>query len=101
MGAWQRVAMDFLKFHPGPPCSTLPHLAASPVTALMPFQGWPAPGVGGLELSSSLLDTPHRTPMDVTCMLTVRFCSYFAFLKGSCSLPLSVIKEEGGYPKRG
>jgi len=45
MGVWQGVAMDSLKFHPGPACLTL----------LCP--------VGGLQPSSSLLDTPRRMPM--------------------------------------
>jgi hypothetical protein len=39
MGVWQGVAMDSLKFHPGPPCPTL----------LLP--------------SFTPLDTPRRTPM--------------------------------------
>jgi hypothetical protein len=30
MGIWQGVAMDFLKFQPGPPCPTLLRLVAGP-----------------------------------------------------------------------
>jgi hypothetical protein len=30
MGAWQGVAMDSLKFHPGPPCQTILHHADGP-----------------------------------------------------------------------
>jgi hypothetical protein len=45
MGVWQGVAMDSLKFHPGPPCPTL----------LRP--------AGGLRPSASPLDTSLRPPM--------------------------------------
>jgi hypothetical protein len=30
LGVWQGMAMDSLKFHPGPPCPTLPRLAGEP-----------------------------------------------------------------------
>jgi hypothetical protein len=57
MGAWQGVAMDSLKFHPGPPCANLlrpedvPPLKRSAHTA------------GSLWPFFTLLDTPRRTPM--------------------------------------
>jgi hypothetical protein len=52
VGVWKEVAMDYLKFNPGLECPTLlrpagklPHRAAT------------------LQPSSTLLDTPRRTPM--------------------------------------
>jgi hypothetical protein len=45
IGVWQGVAMDYLKFHPGP------------------FQGWPACRAGILRPFSTSLDTPRRAPM--------------------------------------
>jgi hypothetical protein len=54
---WQGVAMVSLKFHPGPPCSTL----ILPVGEL--FQGWPFCRVCGLSPSSIPLDTPHHMLM--------------------------------------
>jgi hypothetical protein len=42
IGVWQGVVMNSLKFRPGPPCPRR---------------------VGGLRPSSTLLDTPRRTPM--------------------------------------
>jgi hypothetical protein len=52
MGMWQGVAMDSLKFHPGPPCPTLPcPVGRSPLKQL--FQGWPAHRAGGLQPSAT------------------------------------------------
>jgi hypothetical protein len=68
MGIWQRVAMDILKFLPGRPCHAMPYLSmlcrqAIPETALRSFPGWPARKAGGLQPSSTPLDTPRRTPI--------------------------------------
>jgi hypothetical protein len=52
MGVWQGVAIDSLKFHPDWPCQTL----------LCPA-GRPAQRAGGLQLSSTLLETQRRTSM--------------------------------------
>jgi hypothetical protein len=59
MGVLQGVAMDYLKFHLGPPCPTLsmPCEQATPA-----FQGWPACKASGLRPSSIPLETPRRTP---------------------------------------
>jgi hypothetical protein len=62
MGAWQGVAMDSLKFHPGLLCLNL----LCPVGGLplkRPFQEWPALRMSSLRLYSSPLDTLRRTPM--------------------------------------
>jgi hypothetical protein len=48
MDVWQGVAVDFLKFHPGPPCPTF----------LCPAGG------RCLRPSSSPLVTPRRTPTE-------------------------------------
>jgi hypothetical protein len=70
MGVRQGVARDSLMFHPGPPCLTLLRPKGWPPlkrrfseTALRSFQVWPARRTGGLQLSSTFLDTPRRTPM--------------------------------------
>jgi hypothetical protein len=44
--------------YPSTPCGR-----ATPETAIRPFQGWPARRAGGLQPSSTPLDTPRRTPM--------------------------------------
>jgi hypothetical protein len=64
MSVWQGVAMDSLKFHPGPPMPypSTPCGEATPETALQPFQGWPTHRAGSLHPSSTPLDTPRRTP---------------------------------------
>jgi hypothetical protein len=36
---------------------------ATPKMALQPFQGWPSRRTDGLRPSSTLLDTPRRTPI--------------------------------------
>jgi hypothetical protein len=64
MGEWEWVPMDSLKFHSGPPYSTL----LRPV-ALWPFHGGPTCRAGGLRPSSIPLDTPRRTPMSTPCLL--------------------------------
>jgi hypothetical protein len=51
MGVWKGVAMDCLKFHPGPPCPTL----------LRPLKQR-ARKADGLRPSSTPLDAPRRTP---------------------------------------
>jgi hypothetical protein len=69
IGVWQGVAMNSLKFHPGPPCHTLlcpvggPHLKR----AYSRFRGGLSTRqvVGGLRPSSTHLDTPRRTPMPI------------------------------------
>jgi hypothetical protein len=58
MGAWQGVAMDSLKFHPGLPCPTLLNPAGGPPLK-RPYSCFK----DGLQPSSTFLDTPHRTPM--------------------------------------
>jgi hypothetical protein len=64
---WHGVATDCLKFHPGPPCPTL--LCPAPFkTALQPFLGWPTRRARSLRPSSTLLDTPRRTPMSTVCI---------------------------------
>jgi hypothetical protein len=58
MGVWHRVAklaMDYLKFHPGPPCLTL--LYPSAVTGVARSEG------GRPASVFTLLDTPRRSPM--------------------------------------
>jgi hypothetical protein len=64
MGVWQRMAMNSLKFHLGPPMphSSTPCRWATPETTLWPFQGWPAHIVVGQQPSSTHLDSPRRTP---------------------------------------
>jgi hypothetical protein len=52
IGAWQGVAMELLKFYPGPPCSTL--LRPEGVARLQ--SGRPA------AIFYPFLDTPHGTP---------------------------------------
>jgi hypothetical protein len=54
MGVRPGVAMDSLKFHPGP---------SYPSTPSRPFQRWPAYRAGSLWPSSTPLDTPRLTPM--------------------------------------
>jgi hypothetical protein len=44
--------------YPSTPCDRVTH-----ETALWPFQGWPAHRAGVLQLYSTPLDTPRRTPM--------------------------------------
>jgi hypothetical protein len=44
--------------YPSTPCGW-----AIPETAVRPVQGWSAQRLGGLRPSSTLLNTPHRTPM--------------------------------------
>jgi hypothetical protein len=57
--------MDSLKFHLGPPCPTLLRPAGGPPMK-KPFQD-------GLQLSSTLVDTPHHTPIQVTqCPLKIQ-----------------------------
>jgi hypothetical protein len=52
MGVWKEVAMDSLKFHPGPPCPTLLGPVGRPPLKqpYSRFRGGP-------------LDTPRCTPM--------------------------------------
>jgi hypothetical protein len=50
------------------PRPTMPYLftpcgRATPETTLWQLQRWPARKVGGLRLSSTPLDTSHRTPL--------------------------------------
>jgi hypothetical protein len=44
--------------NPSTPCGW-----ATPETTFQPFQGWPASRAGNLRPSSTLLDTPRRTPI--------------------------------------
>jgi hypothetical protein len=64
MGVWQGEAMD-----PGPPSPTL----------LQPFLGWPACKAGSLRQSSTLLDTPRRTPMEAAIDLTSNSIPNYGF----------------------
>jgi hypothetical protein len=63
IAVWQGVAMDSLKFRPGPPCPSTPCGRATPDISGLPliFEVWPAYRAGNLWLSSTLLDTPRRT----------------------------------------
>jgi hypothetical protein len=47
------------------PDHSMPCGRATLETALRLFQAWPANREGGLQLSSTLLDTPRRMPMSV------------------------------------
>jgi hypothetical protein len=63
MGVWEGVAMDSLEYHlamhdPSTPCER-----ATLETVLRPFLGWATRRAGGLQPSSSLLDTLCHTPM--------------------------------------
>jgi hypothetical protein len=51
--------------HPSMPCRQATH-----EKALQPFQGWPACRARGLQVSSTLLDTPHCTPILRNVMVT-------------------------------
>jgi hypothetical protein len=55
-----KVSPSFGMPNPSTPCGW-----ATPETALQPFQGWPALRAGSLRPSSTLLDTPRPTPMDL------------------------------------
>jgi hypothetical protein len=59
------------KVLPGPamPYPSTPCRQATPITALWPFQGWPAHRAGRLRPFSTPLDTPRRTPMLSTVTL--------------------------------
>jgi hypothetical protein len=61
--AW--VSQGVPKVSPGPamPNPATPCRQNTPETALWPFQGWPARWSGGLQPSSTALETPRRTPM--------------------------------------
>jgi hypothetical protein len=48
---------------PAMPYPSTPYGRGTPETALQPFQGWPVHGGGGLQPSSTPLDTPCRTPL--------------------------------------
>jgi hypothetical protein len=65
IGVWQGVAMDLLRFHPGPPCPTIlcPAAGPPPKQPYGCFRGAPPAGLAGLRSSSTLLDTPRHTPM--------------------------------------
>jgi hypothetical protein len=70
MGVWEGVAtgQGFPKVSPGPamldPSSFMPCGLATPETALWPFQGWwSTHRAGGLQPSSTPLDTPRHTPV--------------------------------------
>jgi hypothetical protein len=73
--------MDSLKFHLGLPYPTL----------LQPFQGWPAHRAGALQLSSTPLDTPRRTPMSISIIDSIADPSETRRLvKARCSVTLIV-----------
>jgi hypothetical protein len=59
---WQGLAMDFLKLHLDQPSPTLLHPVGEP--SLKTFQERPTCRAGGLQPSSTLLDTPHHMPME-------------------------------------
>jgi hypothetical protein len=66
-GRMGRGGHGLTKASPGPalPNASTPCGRAIPKTALQPFLGWPARRAGGLRSSSTLLDTPRRTPMSM------------------------------------
>jgi hypothetical protein len=47
------------------PDPSTPRERTTPATAMQPFQGWPAHRAGSLRPSSTSLDTPRRTPMNL------------------------------------
>jgi hypothetical protein len=55
------------KVSPGPalPYPSMPCGRATPETAFQPFRRWPAHRAGGLQSSSTPLDTPRRTGLIV------------------------------------
>jgi hypothetical protein len=63
-GRMARGSNELLKVLPRPAMPDPPTACgrATPKTALRPFQGWPTRRAGGLRPSSTLLDTPCRTP---------------------------------------
>jgi hypothetical protein len=83
-GVWQGVAMDYPEFHPGSPCPTLLRPEGKPPLK-RPFQGWPTHMAGGLQPSSTPLDTPRRTHM-------LRWRSLMASLtsRPNCELSMGV-----------
>jgi hypothetical protein len=56
------------------PYPSLPCGRVTPETALRLFPAWPAHRVGGLQPSSTPLDTPRRTPMSDTTDLPHTIC---------------------------
>jgi hypothetical protein len=60
MDLWQKLAMDSLKFHPGPPCPTLLHPAGGLPAAVFYHCGRAA----CMQPLDTPLDTPRRTPME-------------------------------------
>jgi hypothetical protein len=71
--------MDSLKFHSGPPCLTLLRLAGWPPLK-QPYSCFrgsrPTGWAGGLQPSSTLLDTPRDTPMVIhtICVILIFSC---------------------------
>jgi hypothetical protein len=61
-GVWKGVVMDSLKYWWAPLSPTLLHPVRGPSLKL-PFLRWPARRAGGLQPSSTPLDTPRRAPM--------------------------------------
>jgi hypothetical protein len=55
-----KVSLGSAMPDPSTPCGW-----AIPETALWPFQGWPACKADGLRLSSTPMDTPRRTPLNL------------------------------------
>jgi hypothetical protein len=64
LGIWEKVAKDSLSFHVGMPCPTFlcPASRLPSEMALWLFQGRPC-RVGGIQPSSSFLDTPRCSSM--------------------------------------
>jgi hypothetical protein len=56
-----KVSLGTVISYPSMPCGWV-----TSETALHPFKGSPAHRAGGLESTSTLLDTPRRTPMEET-----------------------------------
>jgi hypothetical protein len=52
----------------------------TPKTALRPFLGWPACRAGSLQSSSTLLDTPRRTPMGLISSWKILFLFQFSII---------------------
>jgi hypothetical protein len=79
MGVWQGVAMDSLKFHLGRPCLTL--LCPTGRLPLKRLYG----KAGGLQPSSTPLDTPGHVPMLIPT--TVRYLFHISFHPTLVSFP--------------
>jgi hypothetical protein len=71
--AWGDHGLPKVSPRPALPNPSMPSRWATTDTALRPFLGWPAHKAGGLQLSSSLLDTPRCTVRLFVFYLFVRW----------------------------